>query len=473
MSKTLLVYLSVFFLAFSGTMSGQEIRELAEDALVIEGFEISGNKVTKDYVILREMVFAEGDTIKKIELIPDIQRSKENLLNTALFNFVSFDIRHLQENRIIVLIDVTERWYIWPTPILEHADRNVATFLKDRSWDKINYGFWLYWRNFLGRNQILSWKVRLGYMKEFQFRYEMPNLGRKQQHTISLAFDYDRQNEIYARTQYNKPVEYRPKTRPAEESYEGIFLYRIRPKYYNIHEFSLRYVDWRVGDSVAIYNPEYLGGGATRNQHFDLKYRWTYDRRDSKAYPLEGLKLGAEVNQHGLGIMKGFDYASTQLAGVLMFHSRLGGPFYFYNASKGRFSTRKNMPHYLNRALGYWEYLSAYEPYVIDGSDYVISKYGIKFEALKPSTFTLPYIPWEQFNRVHYALYINLFADVGYVRNDIPDLGNTMNNQLQSSLGIGIDLVTYYDVVFRFEYSMNRHGEHGFFFHVGSPFERW
>jgi len=48
-----------------------------------------------------------------------------------------------------------------------------------------------------------------------------------------------------------------------------------------------------------------------------------------------------------------------------------------------------------------------------------------------------------------------------------------MNNQLENSLligyGLGIDFVTYYDLVFRLEYSMNRMNEHGFFIHFMAP----
>ena len=92
---------------------------------------------------------------------------------------------------------------------------------------------------------------------------------------------------------------------------------------------------------------------------------------------------------------------------------------------------------------------------------------------VKPNTYTIPFIGMEQFNKIHYAVYVNMFADAGYVRNDFPDPTNTMVNNWQFSAGIGLDLVTYYDKVFRIDYAINRYGEHGVFLHVETPFYRW
>ena len=79
----------------------------------------------------------------------------------------------------------------------------------------------------------------------------------------------------------------------------------------------------------------------------------------------------------------------------------------------------------------------------------------------------------EQFKKVHYAFYINVFADAGYVNNDFPDPTNSMVNNWQFSTGIGLDFVTYYDQVFRIDYAINRLGERGLFFHLETPFSRW
>jgi hypothetical protein len=43
-------------------------------------------------------------------------------------------------------------------------------------------------------------------------------------------------------------------------------------------------------------------------------------------------------------------------------------------------------------------------------------------------------------------------------------------NQTLYGYGAGMDLVTYYDQVFRLEATINKHGVRGFYFHMTNPF---
>ncbi len=445
---------------------------ITDDVLHIHDILISGNTVTHESVILRELIFSPGDTVFKMQLIPALQRSKQNLLNLSIFNFVFLNVKHLGDSHIDVTVEVTERWYIWPVPILEYADRNFNSFLESRDWSKINYGAWLKWNNFRGRNELLTGKIKLGYLKEYALAYTKPNLGKKLNHGISAGFSANQQDEVYIETVNNKPLEYQPPNLPAQTRFNAYASYRYRRKYYTSHALRFDYYDYHVSDSVAVVNSNYLGNGATSQNYFVLTYQFNYDVRDSKVYPLEGYNVKFKAEQVGLGIVD-FEYPSFRLTGILMYHQKIVNRLYFYNATKARYSTEKTMPHILNRALGYNENLRAYEPYVIDGSDYVISLYNLKIQVIKPNSYTVPFIKMEQFNKIHYALYVNLFADFGYVNNQFPNPTNTMVNTWQFSAGGGIDLITYYDAVFSVYYAINRYGEHGFFFQLETPFFRW
>jgi hypothetical protein len=46
---------------------------------------------------------------------------------------------------------------------------------------------------------------------------------------------------------------------------------------------------------------------------------------------------------------------------------------------------------------------------------------------------------------------------------------NNMSNSFLYGTGVGLDFVTYYDKVFRFEYSVNAKGEGGIFIHFIYP----
>ena len=46
-------------------------------------------------------------------------------------------------------------------------------------------------------------------------------------------------------------------------------------------------------------------------------------------------------------------------------------------------------------------------------------------------------------------------------------------NDFLYSTGIGFDLVTYYDQVYRLEFTLNNLGEPGIYLHLETPFRRW
>ena len=56
----------------------------------------------------------------------------------------------------------------------------------------------------------------------------------------------------------------------------------------------------------------------------------------------------------------------------------------------------------------------------------------------------------------------------GYAINKFTD-NNPYNNKLLFSWGLGIDLVTYYDLVIRFEYAFTSIWTNGFYFGFGIP----
>jgi len=358
MTRIISILFLGLFLGQAQIAHAQDTVDIADDRLVIESFEVSGNKVTKERIITRELVFGLGDTILKINLISKFQECKVNLLNTSLFNFVYLDVKHIPGNRIIVRVTVTERWYIWPVPILEYAERNFNEFITNREWDKIVYGAYLKWSNFRGRKEELTGKIRLGYINEYALAYHIPNIGKRQQHGISNGFNVNHQNEVFVSTEYNKPVEFKPDEKPAQIRLNTFSKYTYRRKHYSTHSLRMEYNNYTISDSVSIMNPNYLGtsivnGEPLTNLHFfKLSYEFRHDVRDSKIYPLEGFMLKLKADKFGLGFIPDYPHPHLILTGVLMFHQKLSKRFYFYNTTKARYSSEKLLPHIMNRGLG-------------------------------------------------------------------------------------------------------------------------
>ena len=74
----------------------------------------------------------------------------------------------------------------------------------------------------------------------------------------------------------------------------------------------------------------------------------------------------------------------------------------------------------------------------------------------------------EKFATIPFAIYLNAYGDAGYVEDTRYQQHNSLTNSWLYGCGAGIDLVTYYDLVFRFEYSVNKFGESGIFIHFSA-----
>jgi hemolysin activation/secretion protein len=150
---------------------------------------------------------------------------------------------------------------------------------------------------------------------------------------------------------------------------------------------------------------------------------------------------------------------------------KLSKLFYLGTYWSGKFSAVRDQPYYYQRGLGYGSnFVRGYELYVIDGQSYGLIKNTLKFNLLPTKTVRVKFLKTEKFNKIHYALYLNWFLDVGYVDNYRNSNVNPLNNDLLVGTGFGLDLVTYYDIVLRLEASMNKEKEVGFFIHIANAF---
>ena len=88
---------------------------------------VIGNDHTKENVIIRELLFNEGDTLTWFLL----DRSRQRVLNLHLFNQVEMQVYPKENDELLLIIDVTERLYFYPVPILT---------MRERDWSKWSYG---------------------------------------------------------------------------------------------------------------------------------------------------------------------------------------------------------------------------------------------------------------------------------------------------------------------------------------------
>lgn len=437
----------------------------------INSIQISGNSVTQDNIILRELEFQVNDSLSPAELFKKITNSKNNLHNTLLFNFV--DVRYrIVGFDVSVFIELTERWYIWPIPILEIAERNLPTWLEDPNVEELNYGAYLNWNNFRGRKELLQLKARFGYKEQFKLMYSKPNLGKAQKHGVEFALSQFRQHEVQIKNEMNLPVYFSNHKRYIYKNLSVLGAYKYRPKLYANHQILFSYNSVSFGDDSL--RLEFTGSEEDKLAWFGFEYKFEYDKRDFKIYPLHGYLFRAEFLKRGLGIIP--DYSVTKscihLTGSVNYE--IMPRIYFENAAKFRITKDEDLPGLYSHALGYTTYLRGFEYYTIDGNAYAISINNLKYNLIPTRKFNFSVLPWEQLSKMHIALYSSIFFDIAYVEGKYYNIsGNTLPNKLLYSTGLGIDLVSYYDQVYRLEFTLNSLGEKGVFLHIETPFRRW
>lgn len=177
-----------------------------------------------------------------------------------------------------------------------------------------------------------------------------------------------------------------------------------------------------------------------------------------------------DINQSGLGILSNELKGITSLKIEAYNYQKYSERWFSGYGIKGKVSSNKKQPYFIEEALGYGDYLRAYEYYVIAGQHFITTRTFLKYAIIPHKVNYIQTWSWTKFNKIHYSIYANIFFESGYV-HDIakPEFNNLPNSFLMSS-GFGIDISAYYDQVYRFEYSINKEGEHGFFVHVKKAF---
>ena len=73
---------------------------------IVGKISINGNRVTRNYVVLRELSFHTGDFITLQELVNAFRAAHDRLVNTHLFNEVVIYVLHFSGYTADVAIDV-------------------------------------------------------------------------------------------------------------------------------------------------------------------------------------------------------------------------------------------------------------------------------------------------------------------------------------------------------------------------------
>lgn len=436
----------------------------AADKVWLRSIHISGNKVTREPIILREMNVAEGDSILKEELPELLVLNQKRIFNLSIFIEVQVIADSIGPGIVDWQVKVREQWYIIPEVTFKLADRNFNVWWVEQKRDirRANIGVNLKNRNFRGNLENAVIVAQIGYTQKFGLEYSRPYVDRAQKHGFGIKVFTSRNEEWFYKTDSNKWQFARTPGSYITSAFEASGSYTYRPAYASRHMLELRYRNQHVQDTVLLINPNYFLDGKKQQQLMEFIYRYELNMVDNWNYSLTGLKA---ITQSIVRVgWQGFDFQNQYHAEIGYF-KKLHKKLYSSHIFRGRLSFPESQPYTYVYAMGTGsEYLRGYEYYVIDGSHYGILRTNLKYELVN---WTIRKIPIRYIATLPIRLYPKLFFDLGYVKNKFA--GNSfMNNRPLYSWGVGTDLVSIYDFKLRLEYAWNHLGEKGLFLHINN-----
>lgn len=440
------------------------IQEPRSTPFVIGIIYIEGNKRTKSYMIERELPFKAGDSVYLPDLVKGFEISRQQLFNTSLFNEVIVALKAFRGYEVDIIIQVKERWYFFPIPYLKPVDRNLSEWARQGyGLDRINYGLKFTQYNFSGRNDKLRFYLISGYTKQLQFQYEQPYADKTLKHGYGIGFSYSFNREINYATVNNQQM-FTDSFTDGIRRWEGKIEYSYRPGLRTFHAVRLSVFKQRVDSQLIELNPKYFVDRSSSVTYPELAYNMKYVNVDYVHFPLTGWIVEAGIMKRGINK----DMNMWQINGKANKGWQIAKKTYYALQAAGVLRVPFDQPYINHRMFGYGDmFLRGLERYVIDGVAAAMARSSLRRELFR---FNIrPPIKSRTHDRIPFRIYARTFGDMGYAYNkNFRD--NSLTNRMLYTGGFGVDIVTFYDFILRFDYSFNQLGENGLFLHVKNDF---
>jgi hemolysin activation/secretion protein len=452
------VFLTISFLLITGTALSYD----GSDTIQITEVILHPNDLkTKSGIVLRELSFRTTQIMTVEDLIEfHIPRSISNLKNLNLFNQINITPEFVDGNAIIT-ITLIEKWYLWPIPYIEFADRNFnqwSTFDFDPT--RTNIGLYVFKYNLFGLNHTIKATFGSGYTKTLGFEYRAPYIDNSKKLGFMLDVRRKSNQEIRYGLINNKEQFYRSESADVIKETSAFAKLIFRPGLYVRHSLSANFNDIEIDDTVVTeeLNTSFLFDSLTKQRLTTVAYNISFDNRDNKLFPLTGVYANVGMAytagaQEFLSV--GFDLNFYRPLPLNRMFSRIS---YTYGDA-----IDQNLPYNLNQAIGVEQNVRGYEQYVFLGDQYAILRAELRYLIIPERDIFLRYMPVKSYKKMPIESYLSAFYDQAQV----------INNGFQTELygfGIGVNTLIYYDKVFRFEYSWNHWNRSGLKVHFKKAF---
>jgi outer membrane protein assembly factor BamA len=442
------------------------LKAAPDTSFTVRDIVITGNKKTKQNIILREIPFKTGDHFLLPELVKKFEDARRNLMNTTLFHEVIVALKSFDGYNVDVMVAVKERWYLFPLPYFKPVDRNINQWIVEQHarLSRVNYGAKILYYNATGRNDKLRLYFINGYTKQFSISYDRLYIDKKMKWGLNTAFGMGKNKEMNYNTINDKQAFLKADQYLrsfVNASTELTYRRAIKTR----HRFGIAFTMEDISDTVVKLNPAYFPASHTRITFPEVYYIMSYNDFDYYPYPTKG--YGAEFMFDKKGFNDPINVWQISAKGGGIWPT---GPRSFFSLiGYANVKLPFKQPYYTQRLLGYNDvFLQGYEYYVIDGvaAGYLKGTFTrkiIKFDIRVPGFKKIA--P----QKIPFTIYAKVYGNAGYVHNPQPG-ENSLSNKMLYSGGVGIDIFTFYDFTLKFEWSFNRLGQNGLFLHSRKSF---
>ena len=407
-------------------------------APVVTGIAIFGNKTTKSDIIMREMTLHAGDRVTAEAL----QYCQERVYSLGLFNRVS--ITCPPDDSTMLLVEVDERWYLYPVPLVGTVERDIAHWY---------YGLGVKHENLGGWNEKLFAGFVLGYNPWVSLYYADPWIFGSEQLYFESSVSYQKS--------VNKSLLSQIDGSNFTESRYGIS--GVLGK-----RFTMFQSVWVEGGFTVLEAPGAPPGHTISERGTDryvsLGIGTRYDTRNLREYPTDGSYASAAVRKKGLVTGRvDFTQVSLDVRRYQPLASRLS------IAARGFFVVCVGplIPNYEHQFFGFGERIRGHFEEELEGENNAGASVELRYAIVPTFYLRVPGVPIREFATWKLGAYGAVFADAGTVWNRQARPGS---DGLPRGGGVGLHLLFPYGAVLRIDRAWNEHGAGEWIFDIGTAF---
>jgi outer membrane protein assembly factor BamA len=405
---------------------------------VIDGFAVLGNEKTRPEIILRELSLRVGDTID----VAEIEYAKSRIYSLGLFNRVNITWPPLDST--ILLIEVDERWYLYPV---------IITDIVDRDWNKWNFGLGVKHDNLRGRNEKLFAGGAIGFNPWASVSYANPWIMGDQALFTETSLGYS-SIENKSRALQGDGPNFR-EIHVAGYQTLGKRLSPYHSVWMNVGYAYVQVTENRQGRTIA-------ANGIDR--YLSLGMGATHDTRNLAEYPTSGVFGSVSISRRGVGIGE-VDMFSW--SGDLRIYTPLYRELSLALRAFTRVSSGPAIPPYLHNFYGFSERIRGHFRTEREGVNIAGAFAELRIPVIPRLYVHVPEVPIRQFRTWKLGLYGALFFDTGMVWNKherpfaaVPPRG----------YGAGLHFLVPYGFVLRIDRAWDEKRRGEWIFDIGASF---